>query len=78
MEYLKKPQLISNPQAIVLGVISNKQFKGETYKVRLAIPIDSRDLGYPPQGARKIYGNLNLSAIDKKIIRLSFYVKQIS
>ena len=48
------------------GVISNKQFKGETYKVRLAIPIDSRDLGYPPQGARKIYGNLNLSAIDKK------------
>ncbi len=48
------------------GVISNKLFKGKTYKVRLAIPIDSRGLYETPQATRKVYGNLNLSAIDKK------------
>lgn len=48
------------------GVISNKLFKGKTYKVKIAIPIQSRQMEFNTKAKGKIKGSLNLSAIDKK------------
>ncbi len=48
------------------GVFSNKQFKGKTYKLKLAIPINNSYHTEYPKETSRLYGSLSLSAIDKK------------
>ena len=48
------------------GVISNKKFKGGTYKIKLGIKLEPRFITYPSKAIRKVYGSLNISSIDKK------------